>query len=58
MYVFIRDEFTCWICQRKFDVCDLTIDHVKPVSRGGGHDEGNLRAACGVCNQEKGNKEV
>lgn len=54
------------------DVCHLcahpgadTIDHLIPISRGGGHDPDNLRPAHGVnscttcgrrCNQERGNK--
>jgi 5-methylcytosine-specific restriction endonuclease McrA len=30
-----------------------TIDHVKPLSRGGRGDSGNLAPACSPCNQER-----
>ena len=52
--VFIRDNFTCQYCGRR-DV-ELTIDHVVPRSRGGGHSWDNLVSACKVCNHRKGGK--
>ena len=33
----------------------LTCDHIVPLSRGGTHERKNLAAACGPCNQAKGN---
>lgn len=34
-----------------------TIDHFRPVSKGGGmFDEENLRVCCRTCNQQKGDK--
>lgn len=54
--VFIRDNFTCQYCGRQAG--DLTIDHVVPRSRGGGHTWDNLVSACKTCNHRKGGKSV
>jgi len=35
---------------------DLTVDHVKPVSKGGLWDWSNLVTACNKCNGKKGSK--
>lgn len=53
--IFIRDNFTCQYCGR-LGGGDLTIDHVVPRSKGGGHSWENLVAACKVCNHRKGGK--
>lgn len=42
----------CWICQGAFE----SIDHVKPISKGGLHILANLRPTCGRCNSSKGAK--
>lgn len=39
----------CWICGGP----KTTIDHVKPLAKGGTHMLGNLRPACGPCNSSK-----
>lgn len=39
----------CWMCGRVAD----TIDHVKPLSKGGAHMLANLRPACLPCNSRK-----
>jgi 5-methylcytosine-specific restriction endonuclease McrA len=52
--IFIRDNYTCQYCGRTN--IELTIDHVIPRSRGGGHSWDNLVAACKVCNHRKGGK--
>lgn len=51
--VLIRDKFTCQYCGSNHD---LTIDHVLPLSRGGGSNWENVVAACRVCNGRKGNR--
>lgn len=58
-----RDGLECYLCGKTCDYSDKrwgsygpdhpTIDHVFPLSRGGGHTWGNVRVACGACNAEK-----
>ena len=52
--VLARVEFyggLCWICRT--EPAD-TIDHVKPLRRGGSNWPANLRPACRPCNSRKG----
>lgn len=49
--VFKRDEFTCLYCGKTHE---LTLDHVKPRSRGGKSSWDNLATACKRCNAYKG----
>ena len=49
--VFARDGWTCMYCGRLG--LDLTLDHVVPRHRGGGHSWDNLVAACKACNHRK-----
>lgn len=51
--IFLRDKFTCQYCGSKDN---LTIDHVKALSRGGGSSWENLVTACSPCNLKKGDK--
>jgi len=44
----------CRYCGKRRKLCDLTVDHVVPVSRGGGNALTNLVLACRVCNWTKG----
>lgn len=42
--------FKCWICKiGEFE----TVDHVKPISKGGAHILANLRPCCKSCNSSK-----
>jgi 5-methylcytosine-specific restriction endonuclease McrA len=52
--VFARDRHTCQYCGRQSH--DLTLDHVVPRHRGGGHSWDNLVTACKSCNHRKGGK--
>ncbi|MCC7359347.1 MAG: HNH endonuclease [Anaerolineales bacterium] len=52
--IFRRDNYTCQYCGRQ--VTHLTIDHVEPRHRGGGHSWNNLVAACQQCNRHKGGR--
>ena len=54
--VLSRDNFTCQYCGVQTGKEDLTIDHVLPRSRGGGHSWDNVVTACGPCNRRKGNR--
>lgn len=51
--VFKRDLFTCQYCGAHPPNVVLEIDHIKPVSAGGGNAENNLVTACYACNRGK-----
>lgn len=66
-HLFLRDDFTCQLqitsrCARDHGKghpqSDLTMDHVKPKSFGGGQCWDNIVTACGECNSHKGNATV
>ena len=46
-------EFKCKYCGRDGP---LTVDHVKPLSKGGSHTKENVVPACLQCNVRKGSK--
>lgn len=50
--VLARDRRTCIYCGRT----GLTVDHLVPQSRGGGHTWENLAACCGACNHRKADR--
>jgi 5-methylcytosine-specific restriction endonuclease McrA len=54
--LFIRDNYTCQYCDKRFTKPNLTIDHVTPKSAGGPKTWENIVAACKKCNQKKANK--
>ena len=50
-----RDEYICGICGEEItNHSDAHIDHIFPVSRGGGDNLENLQAAHSTCNLRKG----
>lgn len=61
--VFERDNWTCGICELPVDrglkypdPGYPTLDHITPMSLGGGHVYGNLQLAHFYCNTVKGNR--
>lgn len=56
--IYERDGHTCWLCNEAIDHGDdprygnwsASLDHVIPRSKGGTHDESNLRTAHRWCN--------
>lgn len=54
--VLIRDRFRCQYCGMKGTASELTLDHIRPRSRGGRAAPENLCAACLTCNQRKGDR--
>jgi 5-methylcytosine-specific restriction endonuclease McrA len=54
--IFMRDDYMCQYCGCR--TRDLTLDHVMPKHRGGGHSWDNLVSACRSCNHRKGGKTV
>ena len=49
--VFYRDGFTCQYCGT--ETRELTLDHIRPRSRGGAHVWENVVSACIPCNHRK-----
>jgi 5-methylcytosine-specific restriction endonuclease McrA len=49
--IFRRDRYQCVYCG---STRNLTLDHVVPRSKGGGHRWDNLVTACRKCNAQKG----
>lgn len=56
--VFKRDSFTCQYCGEKAPDVVLEIDHITPVSGGGGNDILNLVTACKACNAGKSDRPI
>ncbi len=61
--IFERDEYRCGLCGELTDRSARsstprfpTLDHIIPISRGGGHVEGNVQTACFECNWRKGDQ--
>jgi len=50
MKVFDRDSYRCTYCGAKLTRFSATLDHIQPVSRGGGNSFDNLTTACLHCN--------
>jgi 5-methylcytosine-specific restriction endonuclease McrA len=59
-----RDNWKCYICgcdtpEELRGTCEDNapeIDHVIPLSKGGGHTKDNVRCCCRRCNREKSNE--
>jgi len=54
--IFLRDNYTCQYCGRKFEPKSLTCDHIIPRSRGGEAEWTNIVTSCLHCNLKKGDK--
>ncbi|MBM7332827.1 HNH endonuclease [Alloalcanivorax marinus] len=54
--LFRRDQHLCLYCGKTFPEAQLTRDHIRPTSRGGGDHWLNVVAACRRCNQHKGDR--
>ncbi len=44
----------CLGCRKKVPMGGMQVDHIKPLSRGGGERLTNLQLLCGRCNAMKG----
>lgn len=52
--LFRRDSNLCLYCGHLFPTRELTRDHVRPLSQGGGDAWNNVVTACRRCNNHKG----
>lgn len=52
-------NYICHWCDRKYNLCDLSRDHIVPINksfRGGGNSKhGACVLSCKVCNAKRGN---
>jgi hypothetical protein len=53
--IFERDGNKCVVCK---STESLTLDHLKPKSKGGGDEDSNLQTLCRRCNQLKGGHNI
>ena len=44
----------CGGCMTKLPLRNLTVDHIKPLEKGGSDRPSNLQLLCGTCNSMKG----
>ena len=51
-------NLTCPACGKKEPVINLTIDHIKPLSKGGTNELSNIQPLCLSCNCRKNDKEI
>lgn len=56
--VFKRDSFTCQYCGRSAPAVVLQVDHIDPVSAGGGNEILNLLTSCVECNSGKSDRKI
>ncbi len=54
-FLYERQKGCCNGCEHKFPMRNLTVDHIKPFSKGGSDKPSNLQLLCGACNSMKGN---
>jgi len=54
--IFARDRNHCQYCGHHFPTSELSLDHVKPRSQGGGSSWDNLVCSCVSCNSKKGGR--
>ena len=54
--IYHRDHNRCQYCGMRFNLKELTIDHIVPRVQGGGNTWDNLVCACVHCNTRKGGR--
>lgn len=55
--IYLRDGLACAWCGKGIEEgAALSLDHFRPVERGGDNDPGNLLTACLTCNSRRGAK--
>ena len=51
--IYQRDEGCCCQCGADVTLGSRVLDHIRPLSRGGGHDDDNLQTLCKACSDRK-----
>ena len=54
--VFLRDNFTCQYCCKRYPANELTFDHLVPRCMNGKTTWNNVVSACTICNLKKGRR--
>ena len=56
--IYLRDGLACVWCGRGIEEEDITLslDHLRPASRGGGNEARNLATSCRRCNSARGDR--
>lgn len=49
-------DYRCPCCLKREPEIKLTLDHIKPISLGGGNDISNIQPLCQACNSGKKNR--
>ena len=52
----LEQGFACGLCGETITAETAHVDHIVPVSKGGGNEKANLQATCPACNLAKGNR--
>ena len=57
--LYLRDGLACVYCGASLEAgVTLTLDHLRPVSKGGSNAASNLVTACQTCNSSRKNRPV
>ena len=56
--IFERDSYKCHYCDKQLTRFSATLDHIQPVSQGGGNSFDNLVTACLLHNSARGAKPI
>ena len=57
--IYLRDGLSCAYCGASVESgAQLSLDHVRPYSKGGNNHESNLVTCCTRCNSARGNRTV
>ena len=57
--IYLRDGLACAYCGASVeDGIKLTLDHIKPYSKGGTNEANNLVTCCDTCNSSRGARAV
>lgn len=51
--IYLRDDLKCVYCLASYMNAQLTVDHLKPISKGGSNHHHNLVTCCLKCNMSK-----